>query len=191
MLLGKNPLSHRVEFKYSERQNVVWAIHDVNDNVHISFYPHGPGAEEYNGKILSTISNWAQEYGETSARNLEWFKLWMLNSLPFDMFHVTVGEKHFYFNEEGGVLGESTPRGVITEEDRVAAWKASGYALNGAERPWPPVYNFSTDPSSYWNRTSSFPQSGAVHEGTYAMNPYESSWPRMEWSAKTQSFSFK
>ena len=189
MKLGDNPLAHDATFKYSERQNVVWAMVDLPNDVHISFYPHGPGASEYQEKLLSIISDWAQEYGERSARNLEWFKLWMLNSLPFDMFHVTINGKHFYFNEDGTVLGEDAPRGTgdITQEDRIQAWKASGYALNGVERPLP-TFNVSQDRSSY--RTSSFPGSGRVYEGVFVHNAY-STWPGMQWSAETQSFSFK
>lgn len=191
MKLGDLPLAHQTDFKYSERQNVVWAIYEVSQDVHISFYPHGPGAEEYKEKMLAIITDWAQEHDEWSAKRGDWFKLWMLNSLPFDMFHVTVNGKHFYFKEDGTVLGESSDKGAITEKERVAAWKASGYVMNNTERPWPPTYNFNTDPTSFWNRTSTFPHGGQTFEGTYVSNPYESSWPRMEWSAKDQAFSFK
>jgi hypothetical protein len=191
MKLGDSPLAKQAEYKYSERQDIVWAIVDFSKEIHLSFYPHGPGAEEYKSKILGIISDWAQEYGEWSARNREWFKLWMLNNLPYDQFHVTINGKHFHFSETGDALGEDAAgNGEITHEERETAWKYSGYALNGQERQLP---NFGTRDSHMYRTTmhqsSLSLYSGIEGEGTFRL-PSEK-WPNMKFSKEKQEFIFK
>jgi hypothetical protein len=147
----------------------------------------------YSQKILGIITDWAQEHGTRSARNLEWFKLWMLNSLPYDMFHVTIGGKHFYFKEDGTPMGENAPGGTgkISDFDREKAWQLSGYALNGQKRP---LLNIGSS-DSHMYRTPMHSQSLSLYEGeessekTYG--PYGFEWPKLKWSQEDQSFSKK
>jgi hypothetical protein len=180
------------EFKYSSRQGVPWVLVDCGNGAHLSFYPCGPNADTYKQQIDQIASEWATEYGVRSAMQLEWREQWMTDELPFDKFHVTVNGNHFYFSEEGHAVGENAAGSKDTmDEDRKTAWKYSGYALSGGERPQPnPVYNWGSR-DSHMYRTTMHQHSISIHEGVSGSMPPTFEWPTMTWSMQDQSFSFK
>jgi hypothetical protein len=190
--VGQVPIKNEwKEFKYSSRQGVPWVLVDLGNGTHLSFYPHGPNADTYNQQIDGIASAWATEHGVPSATRLEWWKQWMTDDLPFDMFHVTVNKNHFYFSEDGDAVGESAAGSKDTmDEDRKTAWKHSGYALSGAERPEPKPYNWASQ-DSHMYRTTMHQHSISIHQGVSGSMPPTFEWPTMTWSMKDQSFSFK